>query len=116
VAQKLYRRTEGHPFFMVTLIDECLRHGVMSVDREWATTSQQKALEKTIPQSVQMMIEQQFERLAEEEQQVLEAASVAGLEFTAAAVAEAPTDMVQDALCGIGARVGSYSRIELTNG
>ncbi len=40
-----------------------------------------------VPQSLRQMVEQQLERLSPEEQRVVEAASVAGAEFSAAAVA-----------------------------
>ena len=40
-----------------------------------------------VPESLRQMIEQQVERLSAEERRVLEAASVAGVEFSAAAVA-----------------------------
>src|SRR5262249_59042769 len=40
-----------------------------------------------VPQNIQQMIEQQLERLRPEEQRMLEAASVAGVEFSVATVA-----------------------------
>ena len=40
-----------------------------------------------VPETLRQLIEQQFERLAPAEQALVEAASVAGVEFAAAAVA-----------------------------
>ena len=40
-----------------------------------------------VPENIQPMIEKQLDRLSPEEQRVLEVASVAGAEFSAAAVA-----------------------------
>ncbi len=114
MARKLYQRTEGHPFFIVTLLDECIQRGVMGVDRERETAAQYEAhetLEKTIPQSVRLMIEQQFERLSAKEQQMLEAASVAGLEFPVAVIAEQPVTLVQtERICAALARRGQFLR------
>jgi predicted ATPase len=57
-----------------------------------------------VPSNVRQLIEQQVERLSEEEQRVLEAASVAGTEFTVAAIAAAlkqEIDIVEDICEGL---------------
>jgi class 3 adenylate cyclase/tetratricopeptide (TPR) repeat protein len=77
LAYTIHQRTEGNPLFMVTVVDELLTQE--EIDRA--------AVEVSTPATIREMIEQQLERLSAEEQRVLEVASVAGMEFSAAAVA-----------------------------
>jgi predicted ATPase len=78
IATAIHRRTEGNPLFMVNAVDYLLRLGsIMNPGRIEA------------PPTIRQMIIRNFERLDVNEQQVLEAASVAGAEFSAAAVAAA---------------------------
>ena len=65
-----------------------------------------------VPETLRHLIEQQFERLAPAAQAVVAAASVAGVEFAAAAVAAgvgAPAEDV-DAQCATLARHGQFLR------
>ena len=50
------------------------------------------AVEAMVPESLQQMIAQRFARLSAEQQRVLDAASVAGVVFSAAAVAAGVED------------------------
>jgi predicted ATPase len=77
LAHAIYQRTEGNPLFMVSVVDEMLAQETIDA----------MAIEASTPPSIRQMIEQQLERLSIEEQRVLEVASVAGMEFSAAAVA-----------------------------
>jgi predicted ATPase/DNA-binding winged helix-turn-helix (wHTH) protein len=102
LVQAVYQRTEGHPFFLVTVVDELVRQGVLqpaSADRE--VMSDQETVLMDVPATIRQGITLQVERCAPESQTVLEAASVAGSEFTAAAVAAslAQTDEAVEALC-----------------
>ena len=73
---------------MVTLVDHLL-------SREWHTVEKAQGwmqaaiaeVERELPDSLRQMIEQQLRALKDEERRVLDAASVAGIEFSAAAVA-----------------------------
>jgi type II secretory pathway predicted ATPase ExeA len=75
-APAIYQRTEGNPLFMVNVVDYLL---------EEAPHIDEVAIET--PYNIFQMIERNIERLDEREQRVLEAASVAGAEFSATAVA-----------------------------
>jgi predicted ATPase len=88
LAHLVHRRTEGNPLFMVNVVDawegqgwleegEGVRQLRMGLDE----------LAQGVPEGLRQMLAQQLARLSMEEQQVLDAASVAGVEFSAAAVA-----------------------------
>jgi predicted ATPase len=88
LAKLIYRRTDGNALFMVNLVHELVTQQVI-VQREgrWELRGTIAALEGQLPASIRQFIEQQTDRLSPKEQEVLEAASVAGMEFSAAAVA-----------------------------
>ena len=111
LAQALYRRTDGHPLFLVTVVDALVQQGLL---RERGATPVDDgglaAVEAMVPESLQQMIVQQFVRLSTEQQQVLEAASVAGVVFSAAAVAagvEGTLEAVEELCAGL-ARQGQF--------
>jgi predicted ATPase len=84
----IYQRTEGHPLFMITLGRYLVAQGVLSEhEGRWTLEAALDEVEVRVPDSIRQMIEQQIESLTTEEQRVLEVASVAGMEFSTAAVA-----------------------------
>ena len=72
----IHQRTEGNPLFMVNVVDYLVERG-----------SPLRTIEA--PRTITQMIERNLESLKPEEQTLLEAASAAGAEFSAAAVAAA---------------------------
>jgi DNA-binding winged helix-turn-helix (wHTH) protein/predicted ATPase len=97
LARLVHQRTEGNPLFMVTLVDSWLTQGVLlEQDGTWALPARIEALHDRVPDSLQQMIDMELDWLSAEEQRVLEAASVAGVEFSAAAVA---AGLAQEAEC-----------------
>ena len=90
LAAFVYQRTDGHPLFMTALVDEVVdryqSQGQFDEDALQATIA---SLDQTVPANIRHLIEQQKEQLREEEQVLLEAASVVGIEFSTAAVAAA---------------------------
>ncbi|HEV8378037.1 MAG TPA: BREX system ATP-binding domain-containing protein, partial [Tepidisphaeraceae bacterium] len=94
---RLHQRTDGHPLFLVHLVDDLIELGVLQqAEGVWQLADARggvdggawlAVLETQIPRTVQAMIEVQFQRLPESERAALEAAAVAGVEFSAAAVA-----------------------------
>jgi predicted ATPase len=78
---RLHQRTGGHPLFLASVIDDLIEREVLHDD------SVVRALDAEVPPTVRAVIETQFDRLASDEQRLLEAAVVAGVEFSAAAVA-----------------------------
>jgi predicted ATPase len=73
---------------MVTLVESWLTQGVLlEQDGVWTLTAAVEALHHSVPDSLWQMIDLQLDGLSAEEQRMLEAASVAGAEFSAAVVA-----------------------------
>jgi DNA-binding winged helix-turn-helix (wHTH) protein/tetratricopeptide (TPR) repeat protein len=101
LSRLIYRRTEGHPLFMVSAVDYLLDRGLLSAAEPLPRTdngasvpvsgggSAMESAEIGVPENIRQMITQQIERLSEEDVRLLEAASVAGNEFSAMAVAAA---------------------------
>jgi DNA-binding winged helix-turn-helix (wHTH) protein/predicted ATPase len=86
LAGAMHRRTEGNPLFMVHVLNDLIERKVLFERRgEWELRSPEEPPQP--PVGVRQFIEQQLERLSPREQEILEAAGVAGLEFSAAAVA-----------------------------
>src|SRR5439155_15768304 len=100
LVKMIHQRTEGHPFFLVTLVDEWVAQGVLQqTEGQWTLQGEVNDIAATVPKSIQQMIEQQIDRLSPQEHHVLEAASIAGPEFSAAAVAagvEADVEPVEE--------------------
>jgi predicted ATPase len=78
IASAVYARTEGNPLFMVNVIDYLVDLGSVA-----------DAEKIEAPRNIRQMIERNLQRLSPDEQRILEAASVAGGEFSAAAIAAA---------------------------
>ena len=78
IAGAIYARTEGNPLFMVNVIDYLIDEGSLTdVEKIEA------------PRNIRQMIERNLQRLSPDEQRILEAASVAPGEISAAAIAAA---------------------------
>jgi DNA-binding winged helix-turn-helix (wHTH) protein/tetratricopeptide (TPR) repeat protein len=94
-ADVLYRRTGGHPLFLAAIVDDLI---ASRPDRLALATLDFTAMAQALPLNVRRFIEGQFERLPEEDQAILEAASVVGDRFTIATVAagtSSPPDRVE---------------------
>jgi DNA-binding winged helix-turn-helix (wHTH) protein/tetratricopeptide (TPR) repeat protein len=109
LARRLHQRTDGHPVFLVHLLDDLVEQGVFAQeDGRWRlagagvnasepdggagadpTGAWLAVLDTHIPQTVRAMIEAQFERLDPAGRAALEAAAVGGIECSAALVAGA---------------------------
>lgn len=84
----IHRRTGGNPLFVVNVIDHLTRQGVLREEAGvWRVPDDLHAVEEGVPENLRHLIEKQLAGLSGEQQRVLEIASVAGMEFTVAAVA-----------------------------
>ncbi len=113
LARLVHQRTEGNPLFMVALVESWLTQGVLlEQDGVWALPAGVEALHDRVPDSLRQMIDMQLDGLSAEEQRVLEAASVAGVEFSAAAVAAGLAQEAEhvDDWCTSLARRGQFLR------
>ena len=69
----VHRRTDGHPLFLTTVIEEIERIGRSAVD--------------TLPENVRKFVEMHYEDLPDEDKNIVAAASCIGRDFCSAAVA-----------------------------
>ncbi|MBM4257595.1 MAG: hypothetical protein FJ147_17090 [Deltaproteobacteria bacterium] len=92
----LYHRTDGTPLFLRNIIDELIaQNTVVQRDGQWILQDDVTYLVAALPDSIRHVVVRQCECLSPEVQQVLAAASVAGIEFSVASVAAAlETDVV----------------------
>jgi predicted ATPase len=90
LAGLIYRHSEGNPLFMVAAIEHMTLRGFISMEnRAWQLHVSVEEIDLSVPENLRRMIEARIERLSEEEQRMLEVASVAGVTFSAACVAAA---------------------------
>ncbi len=93
----VHERSEGNPLFMVNVADDLVARGVI-VQRgsEWVLREAPISTAAPVPEGILQLIERMVDRLRPEERRLLEAASVAGVEFTVAAVAAGlETDLME---------------------
>ena len=88
LGRTIHRSTEGNPLFMVNVVDYWLSQEVLvETAGQWHLAAGVEDVAAGVPESLRQMIERQLERLTAEERRMLEAAGVAGVEFSTAAVA-----------------------------
>ena len=93
----LHQRTRGHPLFLVTIVEEMRRQGLLHEEAAGGDIARAVGtIRSAIPQSLRHMIEQQLHQVRPEDQGLLEAASLAGRTFSAAAVAAAVNQPTED--------------------
>ncbi len=90
LAATIHERSEGNPLFIGRLVDQLLEDGLLSIDLP-ASAVQLGAsdIARHVPPNLRAMIEQRADSLADSEREVLEAASIAGVQFWSASVAAA---------------------------
>ncbi|HEX5082150.1 MAG TPA: AAA family ATPase [Blastocatellia bacterium] len=115
ITEALHRRTGGHPLFLSAIVSELMRRKIpKSADEPEFVDAPLQAIANVIPASVHQFIEHRFEELSSDEQAILEAASVAGHSFSAAAVVAAtflPEEKIE-ARCAAWAREGQFLAAE----
>ena len=88
LVQPIYHSTGGNPLFMVNIVEDLMNRGVVgTVEGEWTLQETPGDIAIEIPDNLRQMLLKQIERLSTDEQRLLEVASVAGTDFSAAAVA-----------------------------
>jgi DNA-binding winged helix-turn-helix (wHTH) protein/tetratricopeptide (TPR) repeat protein len=111
LVRHVHRRSDGNPLFMVTVADDLVGRALI-VERggRWDVGEAAADGSGDVPDALRRLIEQQAQRLAPEDHRMLVAASVVGLEFSAAAVAaglaEAPEAIEER--CTRLARLGRF--------
>jgi DNA-binding winged helix-turn-helix (wHTH) protein len=88
LARLIYSRTEGNPLFMAAAVDFLVsRQTIAPALGGWELRLAPTETEIGTPDTLRSMLEEQIDRLSPFDQRLLEVASVAGVEFTADAVA-----------------------------
>ena len=120
LASAIYRRTDGNPLFVINVVADLVsRGGLVERDGLWEVTLDPEVVQVAIPADVRGMIARQLDRVRPEERRLLEAASAAGAEFSAAALAVAAEIAIDDAdaCCAeLSGASRSSSRAALTSG
>src|SRR5262249_2206015 len=107
----IHERTDGNPLFMVNLVDSWVAAGLLIEDGgQWTLRTGLGALAEGVPESLRELIAQQLARLSAEDQEILEVASVAGMQFSTAAVAAGVSDAEEqvETRCAALARRGQF--------
>jgi DNA-binding winged helix-turn-helix (wHTH) protein/tetratricopeptide (TPR) repeat protein len=90
LANLIYRHCGGNALFMVTIIQDMVKNGLIAeADGKWKLTKSLEDIGPNVPETLQQLIETQFEQLNSVEQAVLRTASVAGDRFSAWAITTA---------------------------
>jgi DNA-binding winged helix-turn-helix (wHTH) protein/predicted ATPase len=109
----LYQRTNGNSLFLVAVVDMLVRQGGLRKSASgWELASDLEATVVGVPESLRQLIEQQLVQLPPADQELLEAASVAGAEFPTAAVAAVTGDAEEavEVHCAALTRQGQFLR------
>ena len=81
----LHRRTDGNALFTVAMVDDLVRSGVVAeVAGEWKLTRSLTDLRDSMPDDLRHLVHDQIERLGEADRRLIEAAAVAGTDFSVA--------------------------------
>jgi predicted ATPase len=111
IAHILHQRTSGNAFFLVTVVEELVRQGLLAPQGGgWTSRGSLEAVAACIPDSIRHLIEHQLAQITTPAQEILAAASVAGTEFVAAAVAASLGQATEDVeiCCDTLARHGQF--------
>src|SRR5262245_27624445 len=97
LAAVVHRRTRGNPLFIVNVADDLVRRGSL-IERggRWEVAGRADLVHVAIPGDVSRMIGHELDRVLPHQRLILEAASAAGVEFSAAAVAAAESLSLDD--------------------
>ena len=88
LAELIYRLSEGNPLFMVAVLDNLQRRGLLTrIAGQWVISVPLQEIGLGVPEGLREMIEAQVGRLSAQEQRVLQAASVSGMVFSATVAA-----------------------------
>ena len=85
--QALFQHTEGHPLFIVELLQELKDNGSLVKDAQGRWVESPRLIWQDLPARVEGVIEERINRLAADQREILSVASVEGTDFTAQVIA-----------------------------
>jgi len=99
-ANLIYRHSGGNALFMVTILQNMVKKGLIAqADEGWTLTVAFEDVDLSVPETLDQLIEMQFQQLSPLEQRILRSASVAGERFSVWAIttaAEVAPDMIEE--------------------
>jgi DNA-binding winged helix-turn-helix (wHTH) protein/predicted ATPase len=111
LAGLIHQRTDGNPLFMVNAANYLLESGLIVLrDNTWQLSVDLSKVELGVPDNIKQMIERHVDHLDVDTQRTLEAASVAGVEFSTPALAAGLEEdpQIVEARCNELARQRQY--------
>jgi len=94
-ARTVYRHSGGNALFMVTILQDMVKKGLIAkADGEFSLQMALEAVDLSVPETLDQLIEAQFNQLNPIEQRILKCASVAGERFSVWAIATSDTNAV----------------------
>jgi len=97
LAAFVFRRTDGNALFTVAIVDDLVRRGVLAkAGGDWVLTRSVDELGDGLPDDLRHLVHEQIERLDEADRRLVEAAAVAGTDFSAASLAAALDTAIAD--------------------
>ncbi len=106
LSKPVFERTLGHPLFVASLLKHHIdQKSIIEMDGRWHLSSQAAFAQDRIPDSLLNMIGHELDRLTDNERRLLDVASVAGEEFSAALVAAGLSDDAIDVEMDIEASI-----------
>jgi len=122
-ANLIYRRSGGNPLFMVTILQDMVKKELIAqADGTWTLGVAFEDVEPNVPETLDQLIEFQFQQLSAVEQRILRSASVAGERFSVWAIttmAELDPGSIEDACERLSERLQFIQPVgihELANG
>ena len=102
------------------MVEDLVAQGALVQDNEnWTLQEEGATIERSVPENIRQLVARQGERLSRAARRVLEAGSVAGMEFSAAAVAAAlawDVADIEEQCVALAGRQQFLGRQELPNG
>src|SRR5712664_857177 len=100
-AKLIYHHSGGNALFMVTILQDMVKKGLIAqANGKWTLMLALEDVGPTVPETLDQMIEMQFQQLSSLEQRILRSASVAGERFSVWAIstsAEFESGRIDDA-------------------
>jgi DNA-binding winged helix-turn-helix (wHTH) protein/tetratricopeptide (TPR) repeat protein len=113
----IYRRSGGNALFMVTILQDTVKKGLIAqVGGKWTLAAPIETVAQSVPETLDQLIDAQFQQLSTVEQRILRSASVAGERFSAWAVstaAEIDPSEAEDICEGIVAKLQFIKRSDV---
>ena len=99
-ANLIYRHSGGNALFLVNILLDMVKRGLIAqADGSWKLNVALEDVEPRVPETLDQLIEAQFQQLSAEEQRILRSASVAGERFSVWAIspaAEVEPEIIED--------------------